>query len=105
MKKVKKKSRLFFFLGILVIGFFTTITIFGEEGLVKLKKLYALRDQVQKENQELYRSNQKLAREINHLKIPSNAERLVREKLGYIKSNEYILILDNKNESQPGQKS
>lgn len=101
MKKLKRKSKLFSILGIFVIIFFGAITIFGDEGLIKLRKLYSLRDQVQKENQELYLNNQKLARDINHLKDPINSERLVREKLGYLKANEYILILDHKSESQP----
>lgn len=103
MKKAKKKSGVFLLLGIFVILFFAGITIFGEEGLVKLRKLYSLREQVQKENQELYLQNQKLAREINLLKDPAHSERLIREKLGYLKSNEYILILDNQSESQPSK--
>jgi len=69
--------------------------------LIKLRKIYFLKDQVQKENQALYLTNQKITREINHLKEPTNSERLIREKLGYLKPNEYILILDNPTESQP----
>lgn len=107
MKKPKKKSQLFCLLGIFIVAFFSSITIFGDEGLLKLRSLYALKDEVQKETNDLYRANQKLAREVNHLKDPINSERLVREKLGYIKSNEYILILESENrpESQPTHSS
>jgi len=101
MVKLKQKLKIFYLLGIIIIVFFASITIFGDEGLLKLRKLYTFKDQVQKENQELYLANQKLAREVNQLKESSNTERLIREKLGYIKSNEYILILGNKSESQP----
>jgi len=101
MKKPKKKLRLFYLLGLFVVAFFAAITVFGDEGLLKLKSLYALQTQVQTDTHDLYLANQKLAREIAHLKDPVNSERLVREKLGYIKSNEYILILEAKSESQP----
>lgn len=100
---MKRKTKLLYLLGLLVIGFFGVVTFFGDEGLLKLRKLYSLRNQVQVENQELFLTNQKLAHEIIHLKETAHTERLIREKLGYIKSGEYILILDNKNESQPGR--
>lgn len=98
---MKKKLKMFYLLGICVIAFFTAITIFGDEGLLKLRKLYTLKDQVSQENQELYLHNQKLSREIKQLKENSHSEKLIREKLGYIKSNEFILILGNTSESQP----
>lgn len=100
MKKPKKKSQMFCFFGILIVIFFTFITIFGDEGLMKLRKLYTLKDQVQKDTNELYRTNQRIAREITHLKDPINSERLIREKLGYVKSNEYILILSNEDKTE-----
>lgn len=92
------KSFPFIVLGLVVCFIF--LIVFGSEGLLKLKDLYRLKDQVQKENQELFKNNQKLKSENTLLKEPTYTEQLIREKLGYVKSNEKILIL-NENESQP----
>ncbi len=105
MKKVKQKTKVFYLVALVIFTFFGLITFFGDDGLLKLRKLYALRNQVQKENQALYLNNQRLGREMNQLKEPFHTERLIREKLGYLKSGEYLLILENKNESQAAPNS
>ncbi len=79
---------------ITVTIFFLILTIFGDEGLIKLRKLYALRDLVSQENRELFQDNQRLLEEAHRLRQPAFTERLIRDNLGYVKPNEYILILD-----------
>ncbi|MFO1519737.1 MAG: septum formation initiator family protein [bacterium] len=104
-KKPKHKRKFFILFAFVVVGFFAVLTIFGDEGLVKLRQLYALRDRIRQENQDLFQNNQKLLQETSLLKDPVFAERLIREKLGYVKSKEYILILDERaaSESQSSQ--
>ncbi len=82
-------------LALAVILFFGFLTLFGDEGLLKLKRLYALRTQIRHENQDLFKANQKLLQEAQLLKQNVVAERMIREKLGYVKPNEYILLLDD----------
>ncbi|MBL7684645.1 MAG: septum formation initiator family protein [Deltaproteobacteria bacterium] len=98
MNRVQKKPKhyYFFVFAFVILGFFAVLTIFGDEGLLKLKQLYTLKNQLKQENFELFQTNQKLLREATHLKDPIYAERLIREKLGYIKSREYILLLPEK---------
>ena len=102
-KHPKPKVKFFFLLALIVVGFFGLLTVFGDEGLLKLKNFYTLRDRIRHENQEIFNSNQKLINQINLLKEPLYAERLIREKLGYVKAREYILILNENSalESQP----
>jgi cell division protein FtsB len=102
-KRPKTKVRFFLLLALVVVGFFGLLTVFGDEGLLKLKSFYSLRDRIRRENQEIFNSNQKLIEQINLLKEPLYAERLIREKLGYVKAREYILILNENSgmESQP----
>ena len=92
-KRPKPKLKFFLFLALVVMGFFGLLTVFGDEGLLKLKNLYLLREQIQKENREIFNTNQKLIEQIHLLKEPLYAERLIREKLGYVKPREFILIL------------
>jgi cell division protein FtsB len=102
-KKTHKKRKLFLILAAAVIGFFSLLTLFGDEGLFKLRELYAMRSRIQGENQELLSVNRKLMKEVQLLKEPVFAERLIREKLGYVKEREYILLLDENRtlESKP----
>ena len=101
-QKNKRSKNLFLILTLVVTGFFALLTLFGEEGLLKLKKFYALKSKIRAENQEIFLANQKLQEEIRLLKEPVFAERLIREKLGYVKEREYILLLsDTAPESKP----
>jgi cell division protein FtsB len=104
IKKTHKKRKFFLILAAAVVGFFTLLTLFGDEGLFKLRELYAMRSRIQQENLKLLNSNQKLAKDVQLLKEPVFAERLIREKLGYVKEREYILLLDENRslESKPG---
>jgi len=103
VKRPKPKVKFFLASALVVMGFFGLLTVFGDEGLIKLKKLYNLRDRIRHENQEIFSNNQRLIEQIQLLKEPLYAERLIREKLGYVKSREYILILgeDQGPESRP----
>lgn len=98
--KHRSRQRLFFLGGLIVLGFFAFVTVLGDEGLLKLRSLYQLRDRVKQENRDIFNTNRKLIREIALLKDPLNTQRLIREKLGYLKSHEYVLIL-NENSSSP----
>ena len=103
VKRPKPKMRFFLATALAVVGFFALLTIFGEEGLIRLKNLYSLRDRIRQENHQLFNANQKLIEQIHLLNEPLYAERLIREKLGYVKPREYILILgeNSGNESRP----
>ena len=94
-QKNKRSKNLFLILTLTIAGFFALLTLFGEEGLLKLKKLYALKSRIRTENQEIFLLNQKLQEEVRLLKEPVFAERLIREKLGYVKEREYILLLND----------
>lgn len=96
MKSKKTNRTLFLALSFGIIGFFTLITFFGDEGVLKLKKLREQRNQLKKENQALFEANQKLKEEVSLLQNPRNTEALIREKLGYVKEGEYLLILNGK---------
>ncbi len=91
-RKTKRKVLGLISLGL--VSFFIILTAFGDEGLLKLRKLYVLRNKIHTENQELFKTNQRLNQEINLLKEPLYTERLIREKLGYVKPKELVLILD-----------
>ncbi len=99
LPRQKQKRKIFLMLSLIILVFFSTITIFGDEGLLKLRKLYQLQEQIHKQNQELFTTNQTLSKSVTLLKDPVNTQRLIREKLGYLKKNEYVLFLDEN--SQP----
>jgi cell division protein FtsB len=103
VKRPKPKVRFFLLLALIVVSFFGLLTVFGDEGLLKLRNFYSLRDRIRRENSEIFNTNQKLIEQIDLLKEPLYAERLIREKLGYVKPKEYTLILNENNEleSQP----
>jgi len=94
-QKKKRSTNLFIILTVTIVSFFALLTVFGEEGLLKLKNLYALKSKIRAENQEIFVLNQKLEEEIRLLKEPVFAERLIREKLGYVKEREFILLLND----------
>jgi len=80
--------------------FFTALSVFGDEGLLKLRHFYKLRNQIRSENQELFTRNQNLNTQISLLKESLYTQRVIREKLGYVKTAEYILILDEKTDPE-----
>ncbi len=90
----KQKRKIFLMFSLIILVFFSTITIFGDEGLLKLRKLYQLQEQIHKQNQELFSTNQTLLKNVTLLKDPMSTQRLIREKLGYLKKNEFVLFLD-----------
>lgn len=92
--KLKSSYASFLGLGGFIVFFFLILTVLGEGGLVKLKKLYAQRDQLRLENQAIFDHNQKLANEIHLLKQKTFSERLIREKLGYVKPQELVVLVD-----------
>jgi cell division protein FtsB len=98
----RSKRKIFFLLALFVMGFFSLVTTLGDEGLLKLRNLYKLRDRVRHENQELFETNRKLIREATLLKEPSFTEQLIRKKLGYIKPREYVLILGENMNTESG---
>ncbi|MBF0491541.1 MAG: septum formation initiator family protein [Deltaproteobacteria bacterium] len=95
--------KLFCALGLVIVGAFVFLTLLGNEGLLRLRDLYRMKQKIQAENQLIFNTNQKLKEEVSLLKEQVFAERLVREKLGYVKPKEYILILDRAQiaETQP----
>ena len=104
MNKILNNNwKLFCTLGLVIIGAFAFLTLLGDEGLLRLRDLYQMKQKIQAENQEIFNTNQKLKEEVSLLKEQVFAERLIRDKLGYVKPKEYILILDKPQapESQP----
>jgi len=93
-KKEKISYRFFISVSSAILIFFFLITIFGEEGLLKLKHLYTLKRKIEAENIKLLEENLKLKDQLALLKTPQYNERMIREQLGYIKKNEWVLILD-----------
>ena len=79
----------------LILFLFSALTVFGNEGLLKLKELVELRDKVRKENSELAQKNQSLNQELSLLKEPAYQQQMIREKLGYVKKGEYVLLLND----------
>lgn len=97
----KNNWKLFCSLGLAIVGAFAFLTLLGDEGLLRLRDLYKMKQKIQAENQVTFHINQKLKEEVSLLKEQVFAERLIREKLGYVKPKEYILILDRVQSPEP----
>lgn len=80
------------------IGAITVFIIFLP-GLTKKHDLMEKRAFLEKESKRLYRENKELLNEIERLKRdPNYQEKMVREKLGYVKEGEMVLRLEPKEE-------
>lgn len=75
---------------LLLLGFFL-LTLFGEEGLIRLIQLKKTARALEEANQLITQENQTLKAEVVQLNDPALLERLIREELGYLGEHEELL--------------
>lgn len=98
--KVKKHSKvyrikdgLFYFLGLVVFVAFAVMTIWGNEGLVKLINLREQRSALLQTNHQLLKENLLFLEEINALKKARYVEQTARSKMGLIRKDEVVFVV------------
>ncbi len=79
---------------ILIVSVFGFFGLFGKNGLLDVMRLNALHKNLQKENEEIERKQAELRQEILRLKDGQQLEFLARDRLGLLKSDEVLIVLD-----------
>lgn len=78
-----------------LILFLTLLTLFGDQGLLRLIELKKMTRRLEKESLSLAHANRELAQEIERLKQPEYLDRLIREERGYIGEGEQLVEIPN----------
>lgn len=97
MKKTGRDNQLlnagFYILGVvLFVGFFI-VTVWGEDGLLRLMELRAMRDKMVKSNQHLLQSNFQAMEKILKLRQMGYVEQTARTEMGLIRSDEIVYVV------------
>ncbi len=79
---------------VLIVSLFGFFGLFGKNGLLDVMRLNALHKNLQRENEELERKQSELRQEILRLKDGQQLEFLARDRLGLLKSDEVLIVLD-----------
>lgn len=104
-KKTKKqrpeRNQIFILVGLFILFMFTTYTIWGEDGLMRLWELKDVRNQIAEENKNVLLQNLSQIEEIQKLKESHYVEQVARSELGMIREDEVILVIaeDNNDDS------
>ncbi len=75
--------------------FIFSLTLFGDQGLIRLYRLKKMARQIDRENSALLRQNNELVGEIARLKEPDYLEHLIRQEKGYIREGEQLVEIPN----------
>jgi cell division protein FtsB len=81
---------IFFTLGILIIIYFSTTLIFGENGLLRYLQLKSIRSDLQTENQGIERRNEEMKRQIEATKNDPHVIEEMARKHGLMKEGEHV---------------
>ena len=65
--------------------------LFSDQGFFKLRRLRATEKRLKQENIELANKNSEMQAEIARLKDPGYLEKFIRDKIGYVKTNELVI--------------
>lgn len=80
---------------ILLTLFLASLTLFGDQGALRLWELMKISHTLEKQNRNLERQSRELTDQIGRLKEPEYLERLIREERGYIEEGETIVEIPN----------
>ena len=90
----KLQNRLFVSLAFVVFLAFVYLTLWGENGLIRLVKLYHLKDRAIANNNAILRQSLSYLEEIRRLKQPHFIEQTTRNELGFVRPNEMVFVVD-----------
>lgn len=80
-------------MGLAGLVFFLFIGFFGEDGVLKLRQYYLIRDQIIADNHNLLQQNLLYLQEIQKLGDAKYIEQLARRELGYVKADEIVFVV------------
>jgi len=90
MKSLKRKIKLLFLS--LIIFLVVYLTIFGNNGILKIRQIEQETKRVQQASENLKTENEKLKKEINLLQQDDKyIEKIAREELGMVQPDEIIV--------------
>lgn len=73
---------------------FAWFTVFGEMGLMEYHSLYTTRQEFEERINHTQMEIEKTREIRENIKNPRNMESIIRQELGYVKSNEVVFKLD-----------
>lgn len=76
-----------------IFFFFFFVTVWGENGILKLVELKHIREKVSYENESILKQNLVYLQEIESLKKTPFVEQRARSDLGFVRTNEKVFIL------------
>lgn len=80
--------------GFLVFVIFCFVTVLGNDGLLKLAKLYEKKDQIIQTNHELLMQNFEYLSEIHKLKEVRFVEQTARSDFGLVRPDEVVFVVE-----------
>lgn len=83
----------FYAMGVVVFCAFVFLTVWGDDGLMKLVTLRAQKQKLSQRNVELLQENLLYLEEIEKLQQPRYVEQIVRNELGLVKNGETVYII------------
>lgn len=89
----KIHNQFFYLLGVGIFFFFVILSIWGENGLLRLVEMNNIKKQAVSLNQKILQENLLLKQEIERLHDAKYLEQRVRSDLGLIKPNEKVFII------------
>ncbi len=69
------------------------LCLFGDQGFFKLQRLRAAEQRLKQENFEMADKNTKLQEEVVRLKDSHYLEKMIHERMGYVKPDEIVIEL------------
>lgn len=96
----RKMQNLIFLL--LAVGVFLTffyLTLWGENGLLRLVRLYRVKAKMIEANNSLLLQNLEYLQKIRHLKEVKYIEQTARTDLGFVRPNEVVYVFDAENQA------
>jgi len=74
---------------------FLALTLFGNQGLLRLIQLKKMEHALDQEGSALIRQNREMAEEVQRLSQTDYLERLIRQERGYVRDGEILVELPN----------
>lgn len=95
---IKVQNQFFYTFGMLIFVLFFIMTLWGDNGILKLVELKRIRAGIAGENDEILRQNLLYAQEIERLKESGYVEQKARTDLGFVKENETVFVIPRRDE-------
>lgn len=84
--------------GGIVLFSLTFFAVFGDQGLRKLHQTRSLEDRLEKQMLVLGHENERLVQELKRLGDLAYLEKIVRDEMGYLRSDEVVYYLEKRNQ-------